>query len=611
MATRTNPGGDRAALVRGALAVGFLALTGAVVAAVASPAEGYELSIYAGTPPAFWVGAGLAMGIALAVALAERPGATRALALVLGGETAAAVVGLPVLRRYRYNGTADALTHLGWTRDLAGGVQSPLELFYPGVHVLALVVRRASGLGIERSLLVAVLVGFLVVLVFVPLTVRAATSRDGAVVAAAFAGFLLLPINTISTHPSAHPFTQTTLFSALVLYLLVRFVRLPERSAAPFRPTAVGVLLALAGVAAVLYHPQQAANLLVVFAAVSLVQFVYRRRRPDHVVARHRPLYGQTALLAAAFVGWSFRFDLPLVALETLAGAVRGYLTGNPPTAARGIQTQGESLAAIGVGLPEIFAKLFLVGAVFAALAGGLMLAALLGRLDEETPGSNAVVVYLTAGLVTVVPLFVVYLFGSVSEQYFRHFGFIMLLVTVLGALALARLTDALAGPLGRRAVLAGVGLAFAVMLPLSLAAVFPSPWVYQPTQHVSDAQLAGYGTALDVHDAEVPVAGVRQGPWRYSHGIRGVAESRQQRARVRYDRRVPPGDLDRVADLFDGPTYLAVSQYDREREVRAYAERRYSSEGFDSLDAQPGVDRVHANGEVELYYVETPVTEP
>lgn len=587
------------------LVAGFAALFVAVAAAFHSPADGYELSIYAGTPPAFWVGAGLAMLAALVVAFAERPGANRALALVLGGETTAAVVGLPVLRRYRFNGTADALTHLGWTRDLAAGVQSPLELFYPGVHVLALVVQRASGLGIERSLLVAVLVGFLVVLVFVPLAVRATTSRDWAVVAAAFAGFLLLPINTISTHASAHPFTQTTLLSALVLYLLVRYVRLPERAASPLGPAAIGLLLALAGVAVVLFHPQQAANLLVVFVAVSLVQFAYRRHRPDHTIARHRPLYGQTALLAAAFVGWSFRFDLPLVALETLAGAVRGYLTGNPPTAGRGIQTQGESLAAIGVGLPEIFAKLFLVGAVFAALAGGLMLAALLGRLDEETPESNAVVVYLTAGVVAVAPLFAVYLVGSVSEQYFRHFGFIMLLVTVLGTLALVRLTDALSGLVGRRAALAGVALAFAVVLPLSLAAVFPSPWVYQPTQHVSDAQLAGYETALSVHDAEDPVAGVRQGPWRYSHGIVGVAESRQARARVVYDERVPPGDLDRVAELFDEPTYLAVSQYDREREVRAYAERRYSSEGFDSLDAQPGVDRVHANGEVELYYVD------
>jgi hypothetical protein len=588
--------GDGAA--RLILAAGFLAVSVAVWAAYTAPAIEYEVSIYAATPPIVWIGVAAAFLASIAVAPNAATGTTRGLAMLLGGLATAVVAGLPVLRSYHFYGTADALTHLGWTKDLASGVTSPFELIYPGVHTASVLLDRAGGFGPERALLVVVFVAFLALLVFVPLIVRTVVGPGDAVAFGAFGAFLLLPISNGSTHPSAHPFTQTVLLSALVVFLLLRYVRQsdgPARSFPAFDPTAVGALLALVGAATVVYHPQQAANVIVLFASVSLVQFVYRFRSADHPIAAHRPLYAQTAFLVVVFLAWTTRYELLYGAVDTISQSLVGYFTGEPTQAAASVQTQGESLAAIGSGLVDIFLRLFLANAVVTALAGAVILASLAGRLDATERG--ALVKYLSVGAFAIVPLFAVYVLGSISAQYFRHFGFLMVLVTVLGALALARIRG---GPSGVSTPLRTtvVSVAVAALLVASLLSVFPSPYIYVANPHVTEQAAVGYEAAFELHDEDVPLLGVRQGPWRESEGVQGVATAGAYRANV------PDGSLGELREEYDDPRYLVVTQYDYERELVAYQQLRYTQRGVDSLDRQPGVGRLMSNGDVSLYYV-------
>jgi hypothetical protein len=598
MTPRTASNGRNARLVEVAFLVGYLALAGAVLAALTAPATGYELSIYAATPPAFWIGAGVALAASLGLSVMLAPGSARGLALLLGGETVVAILALPVIRGYSFYGAYDALTHLGWVKDLASGALSPFELFYPGLHTSAVFVGRAAGVPPEQALLLAVLAVVVALLAFVPLLVRAVSDHPDAVVVGAFAGFLLLPVNLVSTHVHAHPFSQTTLLSAMLLFLLVRYVRQPTDRPFFGHPTAFGAMLALAGAGIVIYHAQQAVNVLVVMATVSLVQFVARRRRPASALARHRPLYGQTAFVGAVFVAWAFRFQLPFTAIGSLQTAVQEYISGQPPEAASSVQSQAGSLTAIGGGLEVMFVKLFLVSAIFWALAAWLVLGVGLGRHDGASADSNGVVTCFAAGAAAIVPLFLVYLFGSISEQYFRHWGFLTLIATVLGAVAIVRLVDGVGGPGRSRVAVAAVVVAFAVMLPLSLVSVFPSPYVYQSTPHVTDEQLSGYETVFDQRDETVPLLGVRQGPWRESDAVHGVTDSRGFRSSV------PDRGLSDLASLADGPRYLVVSDRDREREVGAYEGLRYTRDGFDSLDGQQSSSRVFSNGDVELYWI-------
>ena len=592
MSSRNHTAGDGRGVYKVALVIGFLALAFGVLQANAHRPTGYELSIYGGTPVGFWIGVGIAIAISLLVSFAVLPGQIRTTALILGGLSIISIAGLPVLRGYYYYGTADALTHLGWTRDIATGVMTPTELFYPGIHSFAVVFSSFTGIPINRSILFVVVAMTALVLVFVPLAVRVVGRDKHAVVVAAFSTFLLFMIHNMGVYLHAHSFALATFFSALVLFLV--FTYLVRRSWLP-----IGALLAIVSISVILFHPQQAANLILVFGVISVLQFLHRRYLPDHPISEHRSLYAHTVFLGGAFVLWISQFEgWAFYNVTRVENAVLGYLGGRPPAAGGRVQTQAASLSAIGSGLPEMFVKLFFVAAIFSAMAGVLMAASILGRADESRPTSNAVAEYLAIGSLAILPIIGIYFAGNIAEHYFRHIGFLLLIATIVGSLALSRGISSLSRRSGQRLAATIVVIAFAILLPLSLASAFPTPFIHKQSQHVTEAEMDGYDTVFELNDETMPLAGIRAGPWRFSDGIRGVEESRQ------YEAWVSNENLTRLGDSFNDGGYLVVTEYDREREVRAYQQLRYQQQSFDSITAQPGVNRVVSNGALRLYHV-------
>jgi len=580
--------------VKVALTVGFLGLAGGAYGAVSDPATGYELSVYKATPLTFWVGVGVALLAGLVVAWFGATAAGRTVGCVLGGGAVSAVLALPLLRGYYFLGHADTMTYFGWVKDIAAGGLTPDELLYPGIHTLAVFVGQGARLPLWRALLLVVFLFCVAFFVFFPLAVRRLVDRDRIVTLAAFSAFLLLPVNLLSTHVQAHSFTQTLLFSALVVFLLVLYLRTEGEQA---RGRAVGALLALSTSAMVLYHPQQAANLLAVFLAVAVSQFVtgalnWRRK--------FRPIYAQTGLFGTVFVAWTARHYSSIeIPLSNLATGLLGYLRGSPPTAGEEVVTQAQSLSAIGAGLVEIYLKLFLVSTVYLGLAGLLALAVVWNRTDYDFP--DRLVALFAVGVVAVSPLPVAYFLGNVSEHYFRHLGFIMLLVSVFGALALSeghQLFDrSRRGGLGTLYSY-GVPVALALMLVLSLVAFLPSPYIDKPNRHVTQSERAGYETALDSTPEDAEFAALQGKLYRYYDGIYGTTDTPNNR------RSVSAQNMTSLGSFFDGEGYVAVSEYERQREVDAYRQLRFSRAEFASLRTQTDVDRVFANREMTLYRV-------
>lgn len=579
---------------REVLAVGFLSLFVAILAAYSNPASGYEASLYAATPTSFWVGVGVALGLSLVTATfaSVRPG-TR-LAGVLGGTALTTIVSLPLVRSYYYYGTGDALRHLGWTRNLSEGAVSPFEMFYPGVHGLASVVHAVTAVSLPRSLFLVVVSFVVAFVVFVPLLLRSVAPKTVGVSLAALSGFLLLPINNVSTQIAAHPVSQAILFTPVVLYLLFKFVCSSDHGD---RRRSVGVLLALASAVTVLYHPQIALNLLLLFAAAAFVQRLARRYRPTAAVSAHRSLAAHTGFLTLVFAAWTLRYPTFYNTVDALTREFGEYLGGSE-TAGTVVADRSSSLAAVGSGLLDIFVKLFGVEALYAAFAGGVVVLVLLGK-GRDTPDARALVVYSVAGLCAVLPLAAVQLIGDVSKLFFRNVGFAMILVTLLGAVGIGHarraVTRSRASGLGRT-VAAG---AMAVLLVASVFTLFPSPFVYQPSSHVTDAQMSGYETAFDHQDPDVTFSGIRAGPWRYSDALYGYDGPDH----ARYSTVTNEG----LADLdgyYDSDRYLIVTELDQQREVTAYQELRYTEDGLASLAHQRDVAKVQSNGEFTLYYV-------
>jgi hypothetical protein len=574
-------------------------LAAAVLLARGSPPEAYELSIYAGTPLAFWVGTGAALLVSVVVGLRAN-GRPRLLGLLLGGLAALAVAALPVVRSFYFYGAGDSLTHLGWAKDIAAGDLSVLDLLYPGTHTIAVFLSDLTGMGLERAILVMVLAFVAVFLLFVPLATWAITRDGRATTLAAFAGLLALPLNNLSVFNMSHPTTQAIMFAPLLLYLAALYLTRADREDLPVG-TPTGVLLAVASVAVVLVHPQQAANVLVVFGVVFGLQLL--ARFVGGRATEHRTFAFQTAFITGVFLLWAPRHERANTASSSL---VNMLLDG--PQVGADVTQRTTSLSAIGGSVETLFVKLFLVSLVFCALAGLVVLAGVLGRLDDSRDLA-AFVRYLGVALVPLVVLFGAYFFVSYEMLHFRQLGFVMMLVTILGAVALARGMDGLSTRFSPRSAHTVVGIAVVLMLALSLPTVYQSPYMHKSSNHVTETHVDGYETAIEQRGS-APFIGIRGPGERYVDAALGYEESRKRGLTV--GALYTDDDHPAVNENFRGDYvarhygghYLATTDRDYRRDVEVYDGFRFDRTGFRSLDSSPGLDRVQANGGFQLYHV-------
>jgi hypothetical protein len=100
------------------------------------------------------------------------------------------------------------------------------------------------------------------------------------------------------------------------------------------------------------------------------------------------------------------------------------------------------------------------------------------------------------------------------------------------------------------------------------------------------------------VTDDTAWMAGVRQEPQRYHEALVDIETS------GRRDGGVNSTMLYRLQERRPGGWYLVMSQNTYEREVVAYREYRYTRADLAAVDIQPGVHRIHSNGDTELYHV-------
>ncbi|RQG97114.1 hypothetical protein [Natrarchaeobius chitinivorans] len=584
-----------------AFALGFFALALGLLVARANPATSYEASVYSATPTAVWAFFGLALAISVVAALACR-GRSQTLGMALGGTTVTSIVGLPAIRNYRFSGMGDALTHLGWTRDIVDGQLAPLELIYPGVHTLGTALHFLAGIPIERALLLTVVVLFIPFVIFVPLTVRDITGNPAAVGVAAIVSWMVLPINNVATHMGVHTNSNALFLVPVVVFALVAYLR--RRSTIerlPFGVSPFSLLIYLSGIALLLVHPQQMINVVVLVGAIACIQFLARWRFDDHPVVKQPTTYAHTVVLGALFAIWTVsneRFRTAAV------GLLEGMVTADVGAGAE-VDQRGSSLTEIGGSLGELFVAMFLDAAVIAVIVGLFVLATWLGltRLDRE---ASTFVTYFALALVPLGGIFLIYFVGT-PTMAFRQVGFIFVILTILAGIAVAHLVGGASRVITRSGATTVASVALGALLVLGLMTVYASPIIYNPGQHVTDQQFSGYESALEHGAEDYPHAGLGYDPFRYDHGLNGLeGEETLSGATVATGEADPDaletGNYTGAYHGFD--YYLIVTDYDVTREIDVYQELHYSAESLEGLDSEPTVNKVISNDEFEMYAI-------
>ena len=587
---------------KAALAAGYLAFALATVVAYHSPAEAYELSIYADTPLVFWVGASFAMLAGLWVGL-RADGSLRPVALVLTGLTTLGFAGLPIVRGYHFYGAGDALTHLGWAREIATGRLEAASLLYPAVHTVGVVLHDVTGFPLDRTLLLTVLAFVAVFLLFVPLCARTIDADGLTTAIAAFAALLLLLINGISLFNQPHPATQAALFLPFPLYLAVKHLGYPTDSGLPSTGAAYSILFALSLVGIVLVHPQQATNVFLLLAAFVFVRALTRMVRSQGIIVDHRSLLGHTSLLGLLLLVWIPTHERASGSLRYL---VRELLFGPSPVGGT-IKQRAGGLAQLGTSIEIVFVKIFLVTFVFCVIAALLMGTGVLNLVSD--PPVNAFSTYAAVAMLPLTAVFAVYLSTSYGEYHFRQLGFMMVLVTVVGALGIGRFAafvDARTG--GNTALTSTLGVFFVAALVLSSVSLYHSPYMYKSSAHVTEGHMTGYDYAFE-HRGDVTVTGLRAPGERYADGLYGVREKdpRSYLGESIYASTPLVGENFTASGLrgyYGSERLLPITSASKQRETEVFEGLRFPERGFRTLNSRPGVDRVQSGGGVNTYLI-------
>lgn len=582
-------------LTRFVLSVGYLSLAAAILVAHAAPASGYEVSLYTSTPPLFWAGVAVALlpGVVIPLFAIEDRVATHA-ALVLLGLAVVSVLALPLIRGFYYYGGNDAVTHIQSVRGLATGTMAPNDIIYPAPHLLSVLLSAVTGVGLLRGMMYASLAFRVVFFLFVPLAAYLLYPRRHVLFMGVFSAVLLLPINHISTSQDFHPFSMALMFSPLVYYLLLSHItNTAEDESLPDRLSAASLALPVTTVAFLLIHAQATLDLLVFLTAIVVAQTLYRYKVGSS--KGYQMIYGQYVVLLLAFVLWSGQFGRTYNLLESTITTAQSLLQGSAQPSPT-IQHQQDSVTSIGGSLFEVFLKLFGINALYTVLAGGFVV----HRFFDEDWTSRLAdpVLYIMYGGLALIPVMVVYFFGPVNTYFFRHLGFGMVLITLLGAVAIGGLLTRVA-PLSPSLRLVGTGLAL-VVLVAGVVTVFSSPFIYQPSGHTTQMEMEGYGSMADHHAPGVNMTSLRTSGARFA-----AAAGHDPSTLPLVDPVNDSVPASRLPAYYEEDTYIWISDRVRQQEVIAYDELRYSREYFRQLPRTDGVHHVQTNGGFDVYYVD------
>lgn len=588
---------------KAATVVGFIAVGIAILSAHQQPATGFELSTYTATPVLFWLCTCLALLVSLLVVFSKPDKGTLKLAGLLGGLSMTAIVSLPIIRGYHYIGEGDSLSHLGTTIDINAGAMLMTESRYPFVHTLGSVLHDATGLAFAHVLMILVVSFILTYFLFIPLSIRELTGNTTMTYIGLFAGLLLLPLNHLSPSIYIHPTSQALMFAPVFFFVFFRLYR--------HRTWRILSLFLVIAPSFVLLHPQQAANLIAFVSAVAVIQIASHLYNGYRFSRFSEWVLPEVTVFIIAFWLWVRNLDTFWSSLESV------YMIPFEETqAAETTATRSLSLSAVGGSLPEVFMKLFFVSLLFAVLTGLLMLYVFARRSDvvpsfpkseTATPDGGVIrtnLLYVFYGLSAVGVIFLVYLGGGISDQYFRQLGMLMVLASILTSIALGRILLYIASrrsePVGRWAIASFL----LFCLVLSVPVVFASPYIYYSSDHVTEMQMSGYDTTFEHQSDSIAFDDIRSDTSRYGNAILG----RDIPEEAYYDREetgVPDNFANRNLPLFyDRPIYIPVTEADRTRDPILWKGFRFSHEDFAYLDGDAEINRVQTNGGYDLYLV-------
>ena len=579
----------------------FVSLAVALIVAHRSPATGYELSPYAGTPSAVWVLMAIALvggiGVVLHEVVTGRHEESRmylvgfAVALM----TAVAFLALPFVRDY-VTWRGDHIGHFGYLQDMAQtghiGSQNP----YPIVHVLFFQIATVTG---ASTLSVVNLNTALLVPIFMLNTYLLATvilpRREHQLLAALIAGGAMVGLGRYYLIPNVWSIAMLP----VVFYCYFR------RDMVPFK-----ILLVLLLIAYPFFHPLSALVLIVALAAIEVLKPLYWQRfrgrfRPLPAWADARPTLWPVLLETAVFLPWvltrdAFASNRATFWDQLTSGWGSGEISDIAMTLAK-VDVQGADLAILTTKLYGgllILAGLACIGVVL------LIKRWWAGHQDN----SNGRLLFIGILLILGALSYVVFLLGMPGAEAFAPDR--ILIYVEIASIPVAAFV---LWEWGKRQSSTALvwGVLFVVLIALSVLnflGQYQSPYIMRPNEQITKTDIAGMSWYLDSKDPVLPSIFIVSPPKRFSEGILGTTATRS-RPDIPYDAHFEDHfgytQYKTLGEQFKGEVYATVHEYDKVVYQTVWATLdRFNDEDFARLEQDLTVERIYSNGVMDCLHI-------
>jgi len=339
----------------------------------------------------------------------------------------------------------------------------------------------------------------------------------------------------------------------------------------------------------VLYHPQHSVSVLIVLATISVLTSTtsYFNRLPIRLIAT------PTVVLMIGIL-WknAFAFELSRVILVLVQG-------GNAI-----IQNAAQHTGTVGSSIPSLFIKVFLVKTILGGAAGLLGAYSIYDVVRNESDFTQKQVAKFSIGVTPVFGLSVVLFASGSPNQFFRYFGLSLVVVTIIFSVFLSRVLSR--SDVNLRTAMSII-LIFGVIV--ALPAMYKSPYIGKPSQHVTQNQVSGYEFMFEYENPDIPKTSFQTQTYRYRiylNGYRGAInttnpaaiQSPRDTALHSY---LPYDSLEtKIGD--SPPMYIVSTKMAKDIHLTLYGGSLYSNNDFWYVKSSTKTNNIYTSGDYGLY---------
>jgi hypothetical protein len=576
-----------------------LLLLAVTIALVMPSASGYEISIYDAYPGYFWVltvGAIITGSFVIIGSMRTSGDQSWVFGLLLVLLTNALLLLLPFIRGYYYYGRSDALTHIGFVKDIIS-TGSFGDNIYPPIHILVLSLSEATGLDL-------MVVGMAVPIVFTALyfggmyyvLTYLVDSREQILLGLPF---VLVPILG-RAHNELRPYEASVLLIPVILYLFFKSQRHPT--------LATRSVFVIALVSTLLYHPLGALFLVMIFVLYFVGQYAPR------VQNRYAAPTSIASLSSAIFLVWYSNYAGVVNRFDRVYDSLFGTSEGDAPVGAYTEAAEEASPALIDI----VQTAIFQYGVHFLFFSLGFLflgLALLLALNRSYVPDSYTVMLGGTLFLFSFGGLF--FLFFDLIVPHIRPWEIALiggaLLAGQLFSLLLYRVRWIRIQPTLQAGIYLLLIVAVVLVVSLSVFTVYPSPLEDDNNEQVTEMEVAGSEWITEYGNTDNGISSIEISYRRFHHAQSGLLTPRALREastppRFNYTRNQYLGQS------YGSDTYLTVTHLGRvvyPKQFPGYRQNwQFLPSNFERLEHDSTVARIYDNGDYNQYLATTTPTE-